>query len=127
MTNHTPDQLKFMQSIAQQILLTQIDPNTLCLGLLIARDAAIADIESEAAAVRLEGDLHWDIRPMLDSNLNSPDLLHLNERAIAFALAVGVAEPHTEHRHMLKIIRKIASTPLPAAQAQEERDLEVSP
>lgn len=74
-------------------------------SLLIADRAAVADIESNAHAVRLETVRWYDVRPMLDEREQSPEGVDMNREALDYALMRGLIVRHHADAHLVRITR----------------------
>lgn len=72
----------------------------------VARDAIVADIETECVRVAAPGetDRSWfDTRPMLDANEHAPQALDMAARALALGVAMDIITRHPQHHHLVRV------------------------
>lgn len=73
-------------------------------AMLIANDAVIADIESNAHQhTDSDGRTWWDIRPMLDPREHAPQSIDMTAMAIDYAIDSGLAQRHPFARHLVRL------------------------
>lgn len=70
----------------------------------IANAAVISDIESEGVRQHDRTGGRWyDVRPMVDPHEHSPEVIDMNNEAIAYALAAGLITADLQHAHLVRI------------------------
>lgn len=74
-------------------------------ALRIAREAVIADIETNGVAVRIEGTTWWDMRHMCDPREVSPECFDMMTAAIHWGVDAGVLRQHPATPHLYAVVR----------------------
>jgi len=69
----------------------------------IANQAVVADIQCNAAHTKLDGQVWWDTRPMLDPREHAPQELDMALQALDYAVLAGVAYRHQDRPYLLRI------------------------
>jgi hypothetical protein len=69
----------------------------------IARQAVVADIQSNAHHTTVDGAVWWDTRPMLDPREHAPQSLDMALQALDFAVLAGLATRHQDKPYLLRI------------------------
>lgn len=68
----------------------------------IANAAVVADIQSNAVRVTLQGMTFWDVRAMTDPHEHDGQVIDMAQQAIDYALAAGVAMQHPTQKHLVR-------------------------
>lgn len=71
------------------------------LGERVAARAVIADIETEATALEVDGDTRrwWDLARMFDDTRHPAELIEMHHESITYAIGAGLIEQYP-HRPM---------------------------
>lgn len=72
----------------------------------IAARSVICDIETEGAAVDLNGQRWYDTRPMTDPSQHCPEVLAMAGEAITYAIAAQLVGVHPGMPYLLRIINR---------------------
>jgi hypothetical protein len=75
---------------------------------VVARDAIIADIQTECAKAAAPGEAAadwYDTRPMLDPREHAPQVLDMAARALALADAMRIITRHPHAQHLVRIAK----------------------
>jgi hypothetical protein len=74
----------------------------------VARDAIVADIQTECARAAAPGETTcdwYDTRPMLDPREHAPQVLDMAARALALADAMRIITRHPGAPHLVRITK----------------------
>jgi len=86
---------------------SQLSPTAhAALAMRIAARAVITDIETEATAVRIEGALFYDVRPMLDPREHDSICIDMAGEAISYAIDAGLITSHPAAPHLVRITHR---------------------
>ena len=72
-------------------------------SLRIADAAVLADVESGAVPVHIDGARWHDTRPMLDPREHCDDVLEMTRLALGYAIARGLVERHAAQGHLVRV------------------------
>lgn len=70
----------------------------------LANRYVVEDIESECAAVKIEGKTWWDTTHMLSEHEHSNEVLDMAVQVISYAIAAGIVQRHPTRQHLVRIL-----------------------
>lgn len=70
----------------------------------LAREKIAEDLETYAAAVRIDGERWWDTRPLVDEREQPQECIDMAVLALDYALGTGFLKQHPTMPHVVRLV-----------------------
>ncbi len=74
------------------------------LAVRLAREKIAEDLETYAAACRIEGERWWDTRPLLDTREQPQECIDMAVQALDYGISTGMLQQHPTMPHIVRMV-----------------------